>query len=71
MLDDIGHQYRQKFRYSINASGKGTVLGSVANRLASFLRLFYPLSSYRVYDVEHAQFMRSRSFLEMCKDFLD
>lgn len=36
-----------------------------AGRLSSLSRLFYPLTCYRIYNIEHSQFMSGGRFLEM------
>jgi hypothetical protein len=33
--------------------------------------LVYPLSCYRVYDIEDSKFVCTRCLLEVCVDFLD
>lgn len=68
---DIGHQDREQLGHSVNASGEGSIGRSASRRLACLARRFYPLSSYRVYDIEYAQLVSPRSLLEVCVDLLD
>jgi hypothetical protein len=70
-LNDIIHEYWKQFGHSIDASRECTIGSGATSRLASLASLFYPSSSYRVYNVEYAQFVCSRSFLEVCVDLLD
>lgn len=70
-LDDIIHEHRKKFGHSINSSSECAIWSSAAGWLASFACLFYPSSSYRVYNVEYAQLVCAWSFAEVCVDFLD
>lgn len=55
----------------VDASGECTIGYSRARWLHSFARLIYPLSCYRIYNIEYAEFMCSRSLLEMCINLLD
>jgi hypothetical protein len=61
----IVHQYWQQFLYSMDACTKGAILGGCAYGLTAGLCLLSPFASYRVYDVENAQLVSCRSFLEM------
>ena len=55
----------------VDTSGECTIGYSRARRLPSFARLIYPLSCYRIYNIEYAEFMCSRSLLEMCINLLN
>lgn len=55
----------------VDTSSECTIGYSRARRLPSFACLIYPLSCYRIYNIEYAEFMCSRSFLEMCVYLLD
>lgn len=55
----------------VDTSSECTIGNSRARRLSSFARLIYPLSCYRIYNIEYAEFMCSRSLLEMCVDLLN
>lgn len=68
---DIGHQNREKFSYSVDAGRKCTISGAASQRLTSLASRLYPLSSYRVYDIEHTQLVSARRLFEMGIDFLD
>lgn len=68
---DISHQNREEFGHSSNTSSKGSIGRRASKRLAGLACLIYPLSSYRVYDVEYSQLLISWRFLEMCINFLN
>jgi hypothetical protein len=68
---DVGHQDREQLGHSVNAGSEGSIGRSASRRLACLARRFYPLSSYRVYDIEYAQFVCPRCLFEMRVDFLD
>lgn len=68
---DIGHQDREQLGHSVNPSGEGSIRRGASGRLAGLARCFYPLSSYRVYDIEYAQLVCPWSLFEMGVDFLD
>lgn len=68
---DIGHQDRQKLSHSVDPSSKSSVWSSRAGWLACPARCFYPLSRYRVYNIEYAQLVCSWSLFEMGVDLLD
>lgn len=68
---DIGHQNWQEFSHSIDTSGEGAIGCGVARRLSSLASSFYPLSGYRVYDVEYSQLVGARGLLEMGENLLD
>lgn len=55
----------------IDTSSEGAIGYTRARRLPSFARLIYPLSRYRIYNIEYAEFMSSRCFLEVCVYLLD
>ena len=55
----------------MNTSSEGSVLSRTVYWLTSTLGLLRPLSSYRIYNVEYAKLVSSRSFLEMGIQFLD
>lgn len=70
-LQDIIHQYGHQFRYSVNTSGIGSILGRAVYCLSLSLGLFEPFPGYRVYDVEYSQLVCSWCLLEVCVDLLD
>ena len=70
-LTNIIHQYGHQLGYSVNAGSICAVRGGAANGLALSLCLFKPFPGYRVYDVENAKFVGSRSLFEVGVDFLD
>ena len=68
---DIGHQDRQQLGHSVDPSSKGSIWSSRTGWLACPARCFYPLSRYRVYNIEYAQLVCSWSLFEMGVDLLD
>lgn len=68
---DVSQEHRQKFGHSIHASSESTVWGTTTGCLTSLAGLVYPLSGYRVYNIEYSQLVCSWCFLEMGVDFLD
>ena len=53
-------------------TGSVCTIGSTRpSGLAGLACLVYPLSRYRVYNIEYAKLMCSRCFLEVCVDLLD
>lgn len=71
VLNNIIHQHGHEFRYAVDACGVCAVWGSAVYCLAlGFCRL-QPFPGYRVYDVEDAQLVCRRRFLEVREDLLD
>ena len=50
-LDNVGHKDGQKLLYSMNASGKGTILGGTVYGLSDEFGLFGPLACDGIYDI--------------------
>lgn len=69
--DDVVHQDGHEFRHSVDASGEGAIWRGAADGLALLLRLLQPFAGYRVYNVEHAELVGARSFLEVGENPLD
>lgn len=55
----------------IDTSSVCTIGHSIARGLPSFASLFYPVSRYRIYNIEYAELMCSRGLLEMRIDLLN
>lgn len=55
----------------IDTRSECTIGYSRARRLPSFASLIYPLSCYRIYNIEYAEFMSARSLLEMGVNLLN
>ncbi len=55
----------------MDTSREGAIRGGRAGRLSSLSRLFYPLTCYRIYNIEYSQFMSGWRFLEMGIHLLD
>ena len=71
VVDDVGHQDGQQFRHSVDTSGESPISRGTSRWLTGLASCLYPLSSYRVYDIEYAQLVCSWSLLEMRVDLLD
>ncbi len=71
MLDDIVHQNGQQLRHAIDPGRIGAIAGIGVHGLMGLAGMVYPLSRYRIYDVQDAQFMCSRGLLEVSVDLLD
>lgn len=52
---DIIHEYGQQLSHSSHTSGEGAVGSTTTRCLSILLGLVYPLSGYRVYDVEDSK----------------
>lgn len=70
-MDYIVHQCWEKFLYSINTSGKCTILSIIVYGLSRIFGLFRPFPGYRVYNVEHTKLVGARSLSKMGVEFLD
>lgn len=71
-VDDIGHENRKQFGHSIDACSECAIWSTWFDRLlAIFARLFYPLASYRVYNIENPQFVCAWCLFKMCVNLLD
>ena len=70
-IDDVVHQYGKKLSHSSHTGGKCTVRSTATRQLSRLAGLVYPLSGYRVYDIQNSQLVCARCFLEMCIDLLD
>jgi len=70
-LDNVIHQGRNDFCYSEYTGSERAILGSARNFLVILLSLLDPFPYDRVDQVEDAQFVGARSFLEMRIEFLD
>lgn len=68
---NVGHQRGQEFSHPVDSSGESAIGCGSARRLSSLASSFYPLSGYRVYDVEYSQLVGARGLLEMSKNLLD
>lgn len=55
----------------VDTGGVSTIGRTRPCGLACLACLVYPLSRYRVYNIEYAKLMCPRSFLEVCVDLLD
>lgn len=55
----------------MDASSVRSILCRAIDRLALLFRLINPFASYRIYDIEHSQFVGCRGLFEMSVDFLD
>lgn len=64
-LYNVVHQDWKKFFYSIDTCSICTIRCRAVYGLSSSLGLYHPFSSYRVYDVKYAQFVRPRGLFEM------
>ena len=70
-IDNVGHEHRQQFSHTMYTSTISAVWSRSTRLLSGLTCLIYPMSSYRVYDVENAKFVGARGFLEVGKYFLD
>lgn len=68
---DVGHQHGQELCDSVDAGGECAIRRCAAWRLPGLASSFYPLSGYRVYDIEYAQLVGARCLLEMSENLLD
>ena len=71
VLRNVIHQYGHEFRHSVYSGSKCAVWRGAVYLLPLSLCLLKPFAGYRVYDVEHAQFVRSRRLLEVGVNFLN
>jgi hypothetical protein len=71
VVNDVGHQHRQKLSHSIDSCGECSIGGIAARGLTSFACSFYPLAGYGVYDVEYAKLVGAWGLLEVGVDLLD
>ena len=55
----------------MNTGSEGAIRCSRARRLSGLSRKLYPLTCYRIYDIEYSQFMCGGCFLEMGVHLLD
>ena len=51
---DVVHQYREKLSHSSHASSKCAVRSTTTRQLSGLAGLVYPLSGYRVYNVQYS-----------------
>jgi len=70
-VDDIVHQYGEKLSHSSHTGSKCAIRSTTTRQLTDLAGLVYPLSGYRVYDIQNPQLVCSWCFLEMCVDLLD
>lgn len=67
----VSHERWKQLGHMVDAGGVSTIGSARPRGLAGLACLVYPLSRYRVYNIEYAKLMCPRSFLEMCIDLLD
>jgi hypothetical protein len=70
-VDDVVHQYGEKLSHSSHTGGKCAIGSTTTRQLTDLAGLVYPLSGYRVYDIQDPQLVCSWCFFEMCVDLLD
>lgn len=70
-VDDVVHQYGEKLSHSSHTGSKCAIRSTTTRQLTDLAGLVYPLSGYRVYDIQNPQLVCSWCFLEMCVDLLD
>lgn len=68
---DIIHEYGKQLSHSSYSSSESAIWSTTARCLSTLLGLVYPLSCYRVYDIEDSKFVCSGCLLEVCVNFLD
>jgi hypothetical protein len=71
ILNYIIHQDWKQLCYSMDASSVCSILCRAIDRLAMLFCLIDPFASYRIYDIEHSQFVSCRGLFEVSVDFLD
>ena len=67
----ISHERWQQLGHMVDTRSVCTIGSTRPSGLAGLACLVYPLSRYRVYNIEYAKLMCSRCFLEVCVDLLD
>ena len=70
-VDDVVHQHGEKLSHSSHTGSKCAIRSTTTRQLTDLAGLVYPLSGYRVYDIQNPQLVCSWCFLEMCVDLLD
>lgn len=68
---DIVHEYWEQFGNSVHTCSESAIWSIRSRSLTGLFGGLYPLSRYRVYDIEHAQLVSARCLFEMGEDLLD
>jgi hypothetical protein len=69
--DNVIHENRQEISDSLDTSGEGSIWRVAAWSLTSLACGLYPLSGYRVYDIEDTKLVTARGLFEVSVDLLN